>query len=45
MDEKNDQLEEVLDPECIFMIIGGQDKMDIFIKIMDEKLEADNSSL
>ena len=30
-DAKNDQPEEVLDPECIFMIIGGQEKMDIFI--------------
>ena len=31
VDEKPDQPEEVLDPECIFMIIGGQEKMDIFI--------------
>ena len=36
--------EEILDPDCTFMIIGKQEKMDIFLKTLNEKIDADTSS-
>lgn len=36
--------EEILDPDCIFMVIGAREKMDIFLKTLNEKIDADTSS-
>lgn len=36
--------EEILDPDCIFMIIGKQEKMDVFLKTLNEKIDSDSSS-
>ena len=37
--------EEILEPDCIYMVIGGKEKMNTFMKMLDEKIDADNSSL
>ena len=45
-DQNNNNGSGLIDPNCIYMVIGGvQDIMDIFLKVFNENLQNDKTGL